>query len=93
MFLDEISDVYVGNSSKKSSQIIKGIFGSSSSNNSLTECLVTVLYGLDFVNSQQFVFLTKSIETSRSWCNELRKFFVRNHKQGERVRLFAKSPL
>lgn len=69
--MDEIIDVFIGNhndsSKPKNDSQIQRIFTTTfkTASCALADCIVTVTYGLDFVNPQNFVFLTKSSEEAK----------------------------
>lgn len=69
--MDEIIDVFIGNhndsSKPKNDSQIQRIFTVTFETAScvLADCVVTVTFGLDFVNPQNFVFLTKSPEEAK----------------------------
>ncbi|KAI1698858.1 phosphatidylinositol-specific phospholipase c, X domain-containing protein [Ditylenchus destructor] len=49
------------------------------------DCMVTVMYGQDFVSPQSFVFLTKTAEEAKTWCLGLRKFSIKFYRKVEDV--------
>jgi hypothetical protein len=87
IYIDEIVDIFVGShwdlsKAKNDSQIQKII----NSSMTLGTCVMndlffTVSYGLDFVNPHTLIFITKTPDEAKLWCQELRKFTVKNHSK------------
>ncbi|KAI1696645.1 phosphatidylinositol-specific phospholipase c, X domain-containing protein [Ditylenchus destructor] len=97
IFLDEIIDVFIGkhNESSKPKLFMSNndSYDSDDSNDSdisntpciFVDCMVTVMYGQDFVSPQSFVFLTKTAEEAKTWCHGLRKFSIKFYRKVEDV--------
>ncbi|KAE9551542.1 hypothetical protein FO519_005256 [Halicephalobus sp. NKZ332] len=84
VFVDEIIDVFIGSSPdtvkpKNESQLLR-IFNASFSTAAcvLNDCIISVYYGLDFVNPNTFIVLAKTADEAKLWCQELRRFICRN---------------
>lgn len=58
-----------------------GFAAPGSSNRDFCQCVVTVMHGKNFTNPLAFIFLAKSVETSRLWAQELRKYALRHQRQ------------
>ncbi|KAI6189685.1 1-phosphatidylinositol 4,5-bisphosphate phosphodiesterase [Aphelenchoides bicaudatus] len=99
IFIDEIIDVFIGHhadlSKQKNDIQLQRIFASTFATSScVLDCIVTVVYG-DYINPQMFVFLTKSAEESKLWCDELRKHSIKYHQKPQDLfyywrRMFSK---
>uniref|UniRef100_A0A7E4W5I6 1-phosphatidylinositol 4,5-bisphosphate phosphodiesterase n=1 Tax=Panagrellus redivivus TaxID=6233 RepID=A0A7E4W5I6_PANRE len=89
IYIDEIVDVFIGSpvdsyKPKYDNQVhLQRIFTNSFTAAAcvLNDCIVTVSYGLDFANPQSCIFLTKAADEARLWCQELRRFIIRNHNK------------
>uniref|UniRef100_A0A914Z3Y6 Phosphoinositide phospholipase C n=1 Tax=Panagrolaimus superbus TaxID=310955 RepID=A0A914Z3Y6_9BILA len=85
IYIDEIVDIFVGShwdlsKAKNDSQIQKIINSSMTMGTCvMNDCFFTVSYGLDFVNPHTLIFLAKTPDEAKLWCQELRKFTVKNH--------------
>uniref|UniRef100_A0AC34FLG7 1-phosphatidylinositol 4,5-bisphosphate phosphodiesterase n=1 Tax=Panagrolaimus sp. ES5 TaxID=591445 RepID=A0AC34FLG7_9BILA len=85
IYIDEIVDIFVGShwdlSKQKNDSQIQKIINSSMTMGTcvMNDCFFTVSYGLDFVNPHTLIFLAKTPDEAKLWCQELRKFTVKNH--------------
>uniref|UniRef100_A0A914E4A5 PLC-beta PH domain-containing protein n=1 Tax=Acrobeloides nanus TaxID=290746 RepID=A0A914E4A5_9BILA len=79
IFIDEIIDVFIGSHADSSkSKVgndsqIQRIFAATFTTAAcvLNDCIVTVMHGLDFVNPQSLVFLTKSADEAKVIFDQL----------------------
>lgn len=87
VYVDEIIDVFIGSSPdavkpKNESQLLR-IFNASFSTAAcvLNDCIISVYYGLDFVNPNTFIVLAKTADEAKLWCQELRRFICKTYNK------------
>uniref|UniRef100_A0A914P5Y3 Phosphoinositide phospholipase C n=1 Tax=Panagrolaimus davidi TaxID=227884 RepID=A0A914P5Y3_9BILA len=87
LYIDEIVDIFVGShwdlSKAKNDSLIQKIINPSLTMGTcvMNDGFFTVSYGLDFVNPHTIIFFAKTPDEAKLWCQELRKFTVKNHSK------------